>query len=62
MLKPGDHVYINGTSDEGTVKEIHPHDAIVRVKVAGGHEERKYALEALRLDATLAEDSKFVDH
>ena len=61
MLKPGDHVYIDGTREEGTVKEVHPHEAIVRVKVPGGHEERKYALEALRRDPTLDEASKFVD-
>ncbi len=62
MLKPGDHVYINGTHEEGTVKDVHPHEIVVRVKVPGGHEERKYALEALRLDPTLGEASKFVDH
>jgi hypothetical protein len=34
----------------------------VRVKVPGGHEDRKYALESLRLDPTMKEASDFVDH
>ena len=62
MLKVGDKVFINGTKDEGIVKEVHPHEAVVRVAVAGGHEERRYALEALRRDATLNEASNFYDH
>ncbi|HTU71520.1 MAG TPA: hypothetical protein VMF11_14555 [Candidatus Baltobacteraceae bacterium] len=62
MLKPGDKVYIDGTQEEGVVKDVHPHEVTVRVEVAGGHELRKYALEALRLDPTLGEVSKFVDH
>ena len=62
MFKVGDHVYIDGTQEEGTVKEVHPHEIVVRVVVPGGHETRTYALEALRLDPTLAEVSKFVDH
>jgi hypothetical protein len=33
----------------------------VRVKVAGGHEERKYALEDLRLDPTMNEASNYRD-
>lgn len=41
MLKAGDHVYIDGTKEEGTVKEVHAHEVVVRVKVPGGHEERK---------------------
>ncbi|HZY96481.1 MAG TPA: hypothetical protein VFE35_05220 [Candidatus Cybelea sp.] len=62
MLKPGDKVYIDGTKEEGTVREVHPHEILVRVKVAGGHEDRKYAHEDLRLDPTLNEVSKFYDH
>jgi len=62
MLKIGDHVYIDGTHEEGTVHEVHPHEIVVRVKVAGGHEERKYAHEDLRLDPTLNEASRFIDH
>jgi hypothetical protein len=62
MLKAGDHVYIDGTQEEGTVKAVHPHEVLVRVVVPGGHEERKYALEDLRLDPTMNEASKFIDH
>lgn len=62
MLKAGDRVYIDGTQEEGTVKEVQPHEVLVRVKVPGGHEERKYAHEDLRLDPTMSEVSKFVDH
>jgi hypothetical protein len=61
-LKVGDHVYIDGTREEGTIKDMHPHEAVVRVKVAGGHEDRKYAHEDLRLDPTMKEASKFIDH
>ncbi|MGB8965422.1 MAG: hypothetical protein WCB99_07260 [Candidatus Cybelea sp.] len=62
MLKPGDKVYIDGTNEEGTVKAVHPHEILVRVQVPGGHEERKYAHEDLRLDPTLDEVSHFYDH
>jgi hypothetical protein len=62
MLKVGDRVYIDGTKLEGTVKEVHPHGVTVRIEVPGGHEDRKYALEDLRLDPTMDEVSKFVDH
>lgn len=62
MLKVGDHVFIDGTREEGTVKEVHPHEIVVRVAAPGGHETRKYAHEDLRRDPTLSEDSKFVDH
>jgi hypothetical protein len=62
MLKVGDKVYIDGTNEEGVVKDVHPHEVLVRVKVAGGHEERKYALEDLRLDPKLDEVSRFYDH
>jgi hypothetical protein len=62
MLKAGDRVYIDGTQEEGTVKEVQPHEVLVRVKVPGGHEERKYAHEDLRLDPTMNEASKFIDH
>jgi len=62
MLKLGDKVFIDATNEEGTVKAVHPHEVVVRVKVPGGHEERKYALEDLRLDATLDEVSDFYDH
>jgi hypothetical protein len=62
MLKLGDRVYIDGTNEEGTVKEVHPHEILVRVNVPGGHEDRKYAHEDLRLDPTMSEASKFIDH
>jgi hypothetical protein len=62
MLKVGDRVYIDGTKEEGTVKEIHPHEVLVRVQVSSGHEDRKYAREDLRLDPTMKEASKFIDH
>jgi hypothetical protein len=62
MLKVGDRVYIDGTAEQGTVKDVSPHEILVRVKVAGGHEDRKYAHEALRLDPTMAEASDFIDH
>jgi hypothetical protein len=61
-LKVGDHVYIDGTREEGTVKDARPHDVLVRVVVPGGHEDRTYAHEALRLDPKMSEVSKFVDH
>ena len=62
MLKAGDRVYIDGTADEGTVKTVQPHEVIVRVKVPGGHEDRKYTHEDLRLDPTMKEASNFIDH
>lgn len=62
MLKVGDKVYIDGTTEEGIVKAVHPHEIVVRVEVAGGHEERKYAHEDLRLDPTMGEASHFIDH
>ena len=62
-LKAGDHVYIDGTREEGTVKEVHPHEVVVRVKAdGGGHQDKKFAHEDLRLDPTMSEASKFVDH
>jgi hypothetical protein len=62
MLKVGDRVHIDGTEEEGTVREVHPHEILVRVAVPGGHEERKYAHEDLRLDPTMNEISNFLDH
>jgi len=62
MLKVGDRVCSDGTHEEGTVKAVTPHEILVRVEVPGGHEERKYAHEALRLDPTMSEASKFIDH
>ncbi|HEY1428291.1 MAG TPA: hypothetical protein VGF18_01880 [Candidatus Tumulicola sp.] len=62
MLRAGDKVYIDGTHEEGVVKAVHPHEVIVRVKTTQGHEDRKYANEALRLDPTMNEASDFIDH
>lgn len=62
MLKAGDRVFIDGTREEGTVKEVHPHEVVVRVKTVQGHEERRYTYENLRLDPTMNEVSDFVDH
>ncbi|HMD02632.1 MAG TPA: hypothetical protein VKG44_06645 [Candidatus Baltobacteraceae bacterium] len=61
-MKVGDRVYIDGTKEEGIVKDVHPHQIVVRVTVPGGHEDRKYAKEDLRLDPSLDEASKYVDH
>jgi len=62
MLKVGDHVFIDGTNERGTVKDVHPHEILVRVEVGNGHEDRKYAHEDLRLDPTMREASHFYDH
>jgi hypothetical protein len=62
MLKAGDRVVIDASSEEGTVREVHPHEVVVRVKTAQGHEERKYTYEDLRLDPTKDEISGYVDH
>ena len=62
MLKVGDKVFIDGTDERGTVKDVHPHEITVRVETPQGHELRKYAHEDLRLDPTLGEVSIFVDH
>ncbi len=58
MLKRGDRVFLDGTQEEGVVREVHPHE----VEVSGGHEDRKYPLESLRLDPTMSEASHFIDH
>jgi hypothetical protein len=62
MLRVGDRVRIDATNEIGIVKEIHPHELVVRVEVPGGHERRKYAHEDLRLEPTLDEVSHYVDH
>ena len=61
MLKAGDRVAIEGTDEEGTVREVHPHEILVRVVTPTGHEDRKYAHESLRLDPTMSEASGFND-
>jgi hypothetical protein len=62
MLKLGDTVTVNGTDERGVVKEVTPHEVVVRIAVDGGHEERRYAYESLRLDPTMDEASGFIDH
>ncbi len=62
MLKNGDRVRINATDEIGTVKQVHPHEIIVSVAVANGHEERRYANESLQLEPTMEEASNFIDH
>ena len=60
MLKVGDRVAIDGDeTDVGTVKEIHPHEVVVR-KEDGTH--ARLALESVRLLPTLDEASHFIDH
>jgi hypothetical protein len=61
MLKVGDKVYIDGTHEEGIVREVLPHEITVRVQVGDGHEVRKYAHEDLRLDPSMNEASRFID-
>ena len=62
MLRPGDHVYIDGSGEEGVVKEVHTHEVIVQVQVAGGHDERKYAHDSLRFAPRTAEKAYFFAH
>jgi preprotein translocase subunit YajC len=62
MLKAGDRVVIDGGPLAGTVKEVHPHEAVVDVETGSGHEHRRYALESLRRDPTMEEASNFRDH
>ena len=62
MLKAGDRVFIDGTNEEGTVREVHPHEVTVRVKTSQGHEDWAFAHGDLRLDPTMDEASGFVDH
>jgi preprotein translocase subunit YajC len=62
MLKPGDHVIVDGGPLAGTVKQVHPHEAIVEIDAAAGSGEQRFALESLRRDPTMAEVSEFRDH
>ncbi len=62
MLKAGDRVFIEGTAEQGTVREVHAHEVLVRLEIAGGHEDRKFPYESLRLDPTMQEASNFIDH
>jgi preprotein translocase subunit YajC len=58
-LKSGDHVTIPGEGLKGVVKEVHPHDVVVKLE-SGEH--RRFALESVHREATLDEVSDFVDH
>jgi len=62
MLKVGDRVIIEGGPLAGTVKHVHPHEAVVEVEDGSGHLQRPYALESLRRDPTMDEASNFLDH
>lgn len=59
LLKAGDKVSIPGEGLTGTVTEVKPHEAIVKLE-SGEH--RRYALESLRRQPTFDETSNFVDH
>jgi hypothetical protein len=62
MLRPGDRVFIDGTFEEGVVKEVHTHNVIVRVLVMGGHEDRSYSHESLRFAPLMTEPSFIYAH
>ena len=58
-LKVGDKVAIPGEGVRGTVTQVHPHQATVKLE-SGEH--RTFALESLHRDPTLGEISDYVDH
>ncbi|MGZ3497178.1 MAG: hypothetical protein ACXVAM_06715 [Vulcanimicrobiaceae bacterium] len=62
MFKIGDRVFIDGTQEEGTVKDIHGRTIIVRVSTSDGHEERRYVAEDLRLDPHHSKPTHFRDN
>ncbi|MGD0471846.1 MAG: hypothetical protein ABSB70_01345 [Candidatus Velthaea sp.] len=53
---------IDWIGEEGFVTEVHTHDVIVRVCVPGGHDERSYAHESLRLVPATAAPSHLYAH
>ncbi len=57
VLKIGDRVFIDGTQEEGTVKDVHGRTIIVKV----GNEERRYVPEDLRLDVDHSKPTHFRD-
>jgi len=59
MLKPGDHVLIDGRPIVGVVKHVHPHEAIVEVSDDESTTEQRFALESLRREGTMDEVSGF---
>jgi hypothetical protein len=62
MLRRGDRVYIEGTFEEGIVKEVHTHNVIVRVLVTGGVDDRSYSHESLRFAPLMTEPSLLFAH
>ena len=58
-LKIGDKVSISGEGLCGTVSDVHPHEAIVKLE-SGEH--RGFALESVHREPTFDETSNFVDH
>lgn len=58
-LKAGDRVTIPGEGLAGVVKDVHPHDVVVKLD-SGEH--RRFALESVHRVAKLDELSNFVDH
>lgn len=59
LLKAGDKVSIRGEGLNGTVTEVHPHEAIVKLE-SGEH--RRFALESLHREPTFEETADFIDH
>lgn len=58
-LKPGDRVTMPGEGLAGIVKEVHPHDVVVKLE-SGEH--RRFALESVHRQPTMGEISDFIDH
>jgi len=58
-LKAGDRVTIPGEGLAGVVKDVHPHEAVVKLDSG---ERRRFALESIHREANLDELSNFVDH
>ncbi|MBV8637794.1 MAG: hypothetical protein JO322_06885 [Candidatus Eremiobacteraeota bacterium] len=59
LLKDGDRVTIPGEGLRGTVKEVHPHEVVVKLE-SGEH--RRFALESVHRESTMNEVSDFIDH
>jgi preprotein translocase subunit YajC len=58
-LKTGDRVTIPGEGLAGIVKDVHPHEVVVKLD-SGDH--RRFALESVHRVPQLDEISNFVDH
>ncbi|MGP6159980.1 MAG: hypothetical protein ACLPYS_21210 [Vulcanimicrobiaceae bacterium] len=59
MLRAGDRVIIDGGPLAGTVKHVHPHEAVVQLEDG---ETQRYSIESLHHDPTMEEVSEFRDH